>query len=109
MRQFGVWIDTLTKLRDPPVPDQRMARVNPSAPSRLDEGIKDLFDYACISSDLDAAADLLTLMEKWLTRHSHGDEQQRRNRAILIRRMQGELNRRHIAKGSRPPYGTEEK
>jgi hypothetical protein len=105
MRQFGVLIDTVVKLRDPRVPDQRIARVNPAPVGRLDEGVKDLFEHACVAGDLDAAADLLALLEKWHARPCHGDEDRSPSRAVHVKRMQGELTRRHIAKGSRPSLG----
>ncbi len=103
MRNFGTIIDKHVKLRDPRVPDQRMARVSPPVLGRLDEEIKDLFDYACVAGDLDSAADLLALMEKWHERDAAEAEPQRQLRGILLKRMCGELNRRHIMRGSPPP------
>ena len=103
MRPFGSIIDKAVKLRDPPIPDARMVRVNPPSVSRLDEGLKELFDCACVANDLEAAADLLALMEKWYARRMYHDESQKRAHGILLKRMTGELHRRHIIKGLRPP------
>jgi hypothetical protein len=100
MRPFGSLIDKTVKFREPTVPGARLDRVNPSVSHRLDEGIADLFNTACILNDLDAAADLVTLLEKWHTRRWYGDEQQRRVGGVHLKRMHGELERRHIMRGS---------
>ncbi len=102
MRPFGTLIEKTIRFREPTIPGQRLDRVNPSVAHRLDEGIAELFHTACIVNDLDAAADLVAVMEQWHTRRWYGDEQQQRAGAIHLKRMQGELERRHIMRGTRP-------
>ena len=43
MRAFGSLIDIAFKSREPLIPDRRLARANPPALNRLEEGIRDLF------------------------------------------------------------------
>jgi hypothetical protein len=89
------------QLSKPPIPDPRLTRVNPPVMSRLDEGITELFDHACISGELEAAGDLLALLQRWQSRRSYADEQQRRMAGVHLKRMSGELERRHIMRGTR--------
>ena len=65
MRMFSVLVDKAVRLREPAIPDKRLTRVNPPAVNRLDEGVMEVFTLACAASDLEAAADLLALVEKW--------------------------------------------
>jgi hypothetical protein len=102
MRPFGTLIDKSLKFREPSIPGGRMERVRPPTVSRLDEGIMELFDYACIANDLEAAADLVTLAEKWHARRPYSDEHQRHVGAIGLKRMHGELERRRIMREFRP-------
>jgi hypothetical protein len=101
MRPFGSLIERTAKFREPEIPGARLQRAHPPVVPRLDEGIKELFDYACITNDLEAAADLVALMEQWHTRRSYDNEEQRRLGAIQLKRMHGELDRRHIMRGTR--------
>jgi hypothetical protein len=101
MRPFGSLIEKAAKFREPPIPGARLDRVRPATVHRLDEGITELFDYACITSDLEAAADLVALMEKWHARRAYEDEEQRRPGGIQLKRMLGELERRLIMRGGR--------
>ena len=103
MRPFGTLIDKTARFREPPIPGSRLERVQPSVAHRLDEGITELFDYACITNDLEAAADLVALMETWHARRSYGDERQKRASGLHLKRMHGELERRHITRGTHPP------
>jgi hypothetical protein len=101
MRPFGTLIDKTVKFREPAIPGARLERVNPPVVDRLDEGITDLFNYACTTNDLEAAADLVALLDNWHVRRSYGDEQQRRLGGVHLKRMHGELERRHIMRGTR--------
>ena len=103
MRPFGSLIDKAVQLSKPAIPNPRLARVNPPVMSRLDEGMVELFDHACMTGELEAAADLLTLQEKWQARRAYQDEDQRRMGGVHLKRMRGELERRHIMRGTRPP------
>jgi len=104
MRTFGSMIGKAVKLHEPPVPGPRLARVNPLVVNRLDEGLSELFNYACVSDDLESAADLVALMIKWHSRRSYSDDQQRQTDRKILKRMCGELERRHIVKGHRASF-----
>ena len=102
MRPFGTLIEKAVKFREPSIPGARLDRVRPRNGYRLDEGINELFEYACITSDLEAAGDLVALMEKWHAGRRYKDYEQRRLVVIQLKRMRGELDRRHIMRGTRP-------
>ena len=101
MRPFGSLIDKAIQLSKPPIPAPRLARVNPPVMSRLDEGLTELFDHACITGELEVAADLLALLERWRARRTYADEQRRQMAGVHLKRMRGELERRHIMRGTR--------
>jgi hypothetical protein len=102
MRPFCISIEKAVKFREPPIPEARLDRVLSHTEHRLSDGINELFDYACITSDLKAAADLVALMEKWHTQRTYKDYEQRRLVVIQLKRMRGELDRRHIMRDTRP-------
>jgi len=101
MRPFGTLIQKALQFREPPIPGARLDRARPRTEHRLDEGINELFEYACITNDLEAAADLVALIENWHARRTYKDYEQRRLAVIQLKRMRGELDRRHIMRGSR--------
>jgi hypothetical protein len=109
MRPFGTLIEKTARMREPgktrepAIPEARLERVRPASLSRLDEAILEMFDHACIIGDLDVAADLVVLMERRHARVVHEDEQQKRIGGVHLKRMWGELDRRYIMKGIRPP------
>jgi hypothetical protein len=101
MRPFRfVLYDSCFNMSEPrfgaPVPAQarRMPR------RRLDDQIETLYHRACIVQDLEAASDLLTLLEKWFQRRSARSGTDRRNDAGL-RRARRELDRLTQARQSR--------
>ena len=100
MRMFSVLVDKAVKFREPAIPDKRLTRVNPPAANRLEEGIMEVFTLACAAGDLEAAADLLALVEKWQARRPPVDEAAKRTASLWTRRMRGELERQHTMKGS---------
>jgi hypothetical protein len=102
MRSFGTLIHG-AKMREPEIPAPRLERARPPTLERLDEGILELFDHACMTGDLEMAADFVVLMERRHARHGFDDDQQRRTGGVHLKRMQGELDRRYIMKGIRPP------
>lgn len=102
MANFGSLIDKTFKAREPPVPASRLERVNPPVTNRLDEWGAELFTYACSVGELELAAELLELMQKWHARRDYSDEQHGKTGAIRLKRMSGELERRYIMKGVRP-------
>jgi hypothetical protein len=102
MRPFGTLIEKAVKFREPSIPGARLDRVLPRTEHRLDDGINELFEYACITGDLEAAGELMALMEKWHARRTYKDYEQRRLVVIQLKRMRGELDRRHIMRGTSP-------
>ena len=102
MRAFGILLDRTVKLREPFVPNPRMERVNPPAPRRLDDEITEVFHHACLDNDLEAATEILALVETWHARRQYDKETERQRDKVHTRRMAGELERRHIAAGTRP-------
>jgi hypothetical protein len=100
MRMFGSLVEKSAKFREPTIPGQRLERVNPPVVNHLDEGIRELFNYACVANELDDAADLLALARTWHARRSYADELQTRTGEIFLERMEGELKRRHIMRGT---------
>jgi hypothetical protein len=101
MRPFGTLIEMTAKFREPSIPGARLERVRPPVVNRLDEGVTELFDHACLTNDLEAAVDLVALAEKWHARRPYMDEQQARIGGVFLKRMQGELERRHILRAAR--------
>jgi len=100
MRSFGSIIQKTTQFREPPIPGARLARAHPPAVYRLDEAVRELFHQACMTGDLHAAADLLTVVAKWHVRRTYDSEDDKRAGDIHLKRMHGELHRRHITRGT---------
>ena len=109
MRPFGTLIVKTVRMREPSrahesaIPESRLERARPPSVSRVDEAILEMFDDACVTGDLHMAADLVVLMERRHARTVHETPEQKRTRALHVKRMQGELDRRCIMKGLRPP------
>jgi hypothetical protein len=110
MRFFGIRMSNDVSLPEPSIPQARLVRAIPPPPPAagniLDEAVAEAFNMACHLGDLDEAAELLALRVKWHARRSYSDENARRTDKISLRRMHGELERRHIMRG-RPPQATE--
>jgi hypothetical protein len=102
MRPLALLIEK-ARMRDPGIPDSRLNRAQPGQLHRLDEGIAELFEHACITGDLESATDLVVLMEKWEPRHTEGDDELRRATDVRLKRMRAELVRCYVSKGIRPP------
>ena len=83
------------------IPEARLARVHPSPTHRLDEDVMEAFTLACSLDELEAAADLMALMQRWQSRRVHADEQEKRFGRLHLRRMLGELERRHVMRGAK--------
>lgn len=103
MRNFGILIGRGSRLRPPATVSERLARVTRPAGHPLDEEVRELFQCACTAGDLEAANDVLLMMERWMERRTYENEQQRKEETAHLLRMRGELERRYIMKGIRPP------
>jgi hypothetical protein len=102
MRTFGTLIER-ARMRDPGIPDSRMVRAQAGQLHRLGEGIVELFDYACMTGDLESATDLVLLMEKWQPRHTDGNADLREATSMRLKQMRADLVHRYVRKGIRPP------
>jgi hypothetical protein len=61
------------------IPAARLALLDQTYRRRLDDDLEALFTRACIANDVEAAGELLELMEKWHARRllRHGEERRR--------------------------------
>jgi hypothetical protein len=67
--------------------------VNQSLKRRLDDDLEEVFNRACATNDLEAAADLLVLLEKWHARRSAAYGRERRINGASLERVRKELER----------------
>jgi hypothetical protein len=93
MRTFGFRANAATNLRAPPRPDFRLALSRPSYRRRLDDAMVAIFEQACAGNNLDAAAEVLTVLETWHERRSasYGSERRIDDRHLVA--MRSELKR----------------
>jgi hypothetical protein len=91
MRTFGFVGNKIVRADEGQAPDARRASVNSSRGRRLDDSIRDIFDRACATNNLEAAADLLTLMEKWHLRRQANYGRERRISGDDLERARKEL------------------
>ena len=82
-----------TNLRPPPIPDIRLALFKPVHRRRLDDALEAVFNRACATNNLDAAADVLTVLEKWHGRRVAGYGRERRISDMKVKTMRSELVR----------------
>ena len=69
MRPTGSFINEIATLSEGPVPDSRLTHHSGIARRRLYEGLEALLQGARAVNDLDTAADILTVLEKWRKLH----------------------------------------
>jgi hypothetical protein len=93
MKAFGFLVHKQSSLHEPQIPGSRLARVNQSLKRRLDDDIEDVFSRACATNDLEAAADLLAVLEKWHARRSASYGRERRITGIALQHARRELDR----------------
>jgi hypothetical protein len=88
----------------PEIPGARLSRVNQSRRRRLDDDAEDLFHKACMAKDLEAAADMLAVLEKWHARRSAAHGRDQRLDDTALQRARRELDRLRIlnGRGARP-------
>lgn len=103
MKFFGFLVEKLGVFLEPSVPEDRLSRANPPGNRLIDEAIKTAFDIACMHGELDTGADLLMALEKRLAALGGRETMARQAGGSLVRRMRGELHRRHVMGGTRPP------
>jgi len=93
MRTFGFLVNKSTSLHEVHIPGARLARVNQSLKRRLDDDVEEVFHRACATNDLEAASDLLVLLEKWHARRSASYGRERRLSGASLQRARKELDR----------------
>jgi hypothetical protein len=84
------------------IPGERLARVNQSLKRRLDDDVEEVFSRTCASNDLESAADLLNLLEKWHARRSASYGRERRISGANLVRARKELERLSALRGVAP-------
>ena len=68
----------------------------------LNRDVQRLFERACESGDLDAASEVLSMMELWRARRVYANELQRVADEVMLNRMRAELTQRCKANGVPP-------
>ena len=93
MRTFGFLLSKNSGFSEPWIPGARLARIQQSLKRRLDDDIEEVFHRACTANDLEAATDLLTVLEKWHERRSASYGRERRISGAALLRTRRELDR----------------
>jgi hypothetical protein len=93
MRTFGFLVNRSAAMHEVHIPGARLARVNQSLKRRLDDDVEEVFSRACATNDLEAANDLLALLEKWHARRSASYGRERRISGASLQRARKELER----------------
>ena len=99
MRTFGFLVNRSSALHEVRIPGARLARVNQSLKRRLDDDVEEVFHRACATNDLEAATDLLLLLEKWHARRSASYGRERRISGASVQRARKELDRLTALRG----------
>jgi len=100
MRTFGFLVPKSSSLHEINIPGARLARVNQSLKRRLDDDVEEVFNRACATNDLEAATDLLVLLEKWHARRSASYGRERRISGASLLRARKELDRLNALKAT---------
>jgi hypothetical protein len=101
MRTFGFIHTKNTRLHEVQIPGARLARVNQSLKRRLDDEVEEVFSRACATNDLESAADLLALLEKWHERRQAHYGRERRIAGVGLQRARKELERLTALQGAK--------
>ena len=107
MRTFGFIGNKTRGQSEVQIPGARLARVNQSLKRRLDDDVEEVFSRACASNDLESAADLLVLLEKWHARRSASYGRERRIAGANLARARKELDRLSTLRGGKPGAETD--
>ena len=90
MRFFGFSAGKAPDTADSPRPRARLARVT-SHRRRVEDDIEVAFHRALTTQQLDAAADILTMLETWHARRADGGALERRANDLDLEVLRGEL------------------
>jgi hypothetical protein len=92
VRTFGISIRRNVGLHAPSLPD-RGGKIKSPSHRRLHDSLEEVFFRACATRDLDSAADLLMVLEKWHERRATRYGRERRISDGGIKMMRAELER----------------
>ena len=101
MRTFGFLVNRSSGLHEVRIPGARLARVNQSLKRRLDDDLEEVFNRACAANDLEAAGDLLTVLEKWHARRAASYGRERRINSASLDRARKDLERLILLHGNK--------
>jgi hypothetical protein len=109
MRTFGFLVNRSSSLHEVRIPGARLARVNQSLKRRLDDDLEEVFNRACATNDLEAATDLLTLLEKWHARRAASYGRERRINSAALDRARKDLDRLVVLQSNKTAAAAEAK
>jgi hypothetical protein len=92
-RPLAFLVNRSSGLSEARVPDSRPVPVHHIARRRLIDDIEEVLKRACAGNELDSAADLLTLLEKWHLRRPARPGRDRRLHGADLQRIRRELDR----------------
>jgi hypothetical protein len=101
MRTFGFLVNRSSGLHEVRIPGARLARVNQSLKRRLDDDLEEVFNRACAANDLEAAGDLLSVLEKWHARRAASYGRERRINSASLDRARKDLERLMVLQGNK--------
>ena len=93
MRPFATLVGNVVRLHAAAIPGARPVDYNRRPRRRLDDSLVDIFERAIASNNLDAAADILTILEKWHDRRKSKYGRERRIGDVEMKAMRGDLDR----------------
>jgi hypothetical protein len=93
MRPQGFLVARSAELRKPQVPAGRIMDFGRRHRRRLGDSLADIFTRAVASNNLDGAADLLTILEKWQQRRVTKYGRERRISDAELKAMRADLDR----------------
>lgn len=102
MRQWGIIVDRGTSLHQQRAPQDVPVQAAPPPVPGLSDSLAVVFQRACQENRLDAAADLLSVLEIWAKRRPGRTPREREVEDIRLKRMRAELERRHVTQGTQP-------
>ena len=102
MRGLSFILGKSAQFRIPSVPDGRLRRACPDSSDVVDDALRTAFDIACLNAELDAAADLLAVVEKRHKSRVYSHKAARDEGDQQVRRLRCVLDTKRLAQGSRP-------
>jgi hypothetical protein len=97
---FRLFSDRVS-MSEPRLPAPSPPQARQSLRRRLEDQVETLYTKACINNDLEAASDLLALLENWFARRSAKFGRERRRGAVALQRARRELEQLTSARQSK--------